>query len=445
MSDAQGGGVLCLGPFLAGKVRQLKSSAHLWIVTIPWTNFEMATSQREQPSVERALEQIADIEVEEEGESDPLEGLGNQEIAKIYHQLSPEDRQLFRQFKAFHKLHYDLYGHDAPSYQLTRGIVQNMFPGIPAHDTEVIAQARAEILAAERVKELCKQLGLAVPVELQQPQPRKEAPEYPPPPPPLRFPSQQEKQRQQEQQQAVPQPGISEGEDVKPDIKPPRRLATTFLGKPGLLRMIGTGDDDHIITKVVPGTDPMQDFEEDDPTDVIVIEHETDESDVDDLSEVSMVSAEAMSGGELQGLLANLAAAQQKTAEAIDALAARTSEMSTEQVGEAAATVVTEVGHIKGLHEITQAFDKSEIALVLAVGVRKLHEYQCLKGQRKEEDILPYSQLEKRFGVNRRTIVECSQGYKYRYPKGVPTKVQFTLTKPEREEEEATTSTAKPT
>ena len=223
-------------------------------------------------------------------------------------------------------------------------------------------------------------------------------------------------------------------------------MATTFLGQPGLLRMIGAGDDDHIITKVVPGTDPMQDFDEDDPANTIVIEHETDESDVDDLSEVSMMSADAMSGGELQSLLANLAAAQQKTAEAIDALAARTSEMSTEQVGDAAAAVVTEVGHIKGLQEITKAFDKNEIAMVLAVGVRKLHEYQCLKGQWKEEDILPYSQLEKRFGVNRRTIIECSQGYKYRYPKGVPTKVQFSLTKPEREEEgQAATSTAKPT
>ena len=145
----------------------------------------------------------------------------------------------------------------------------------------------------------------------------------------MRFPSQQEKQ-QQEQLQATPQPGISE-EDVKPDVKPPRRLATTYLGKPGLLRMIGAGDDDHIITKVVPGTDPMQDFDEDDLANVIVIEHETDESDVDDLSQVSMTSADAMSSGELQSLLANLAAAQQKTAEAIDELAARTSEMSTEQ------------------------------------------------------------------------------------------------------------------
>ena len=355
------------GSILAGKARQLKSSALLWITTILWTDIEMATPQRteEEPSVERALEQIADIEVEAEGEGDPLEGLGNQQIAEIYHQLSPEDRQLFRQFKAFHKLHYDLYGHDAPSHQLARGIIQKMFSGIPAHDAEVIAKARAEILAAERIKELCKQLGLAVPTELQQLRPREEAPEYPPPPPPLRFPSQQEKQ--QEQLQAAPQPGTSE-EDVKPDVKPPRRLATTYLGKPGLLRMIGVGDDDHIITKVVPGTDPMQDFDEDDPTNVIVIEHETDESDVDDLSEVSMASADAMSSGELQGLLANLAAAQQKTAEAIDALAARTGEMSTEQVGDAAVAVVTEIGHIKGLHEITKAFDKSEVGLILAVG-----------------------------------------------------------------------------
>ena len=86
------------GSILAGKARQLKSSALLWIATILWTDIEMATSQRteeEQPSVERALEQIADIEVEAEGEGDPLEGLGNQQIAEIYHQLSPEDRQLF--------------------------------------------------------------------------------------------------------------------------------------------------------------------------------------------------------------------------------------------------------------------------------------------------------------------------------------------------------------
>ena len=56
--------------------------------------------------------------------------------------------------------------------------------------------------------------------------------------------------------------------------------------------MIGSGDEDHIITRVVPGMDPMQDFEDDDPSQFIIINHDTDaSSDVDDLSEVSMASA----------------------------------------------------------------------------------------------------------------------------------------------------------
>ena len=77
----------------------------------------MATSKQvePEPSVESAVQRITGIEVEGEGKGDPLEGLGNKQIAEIYHKLSPEDRQLFRQFKSFHKLHYDLYGHDAPT------------------------------------------------------------------------------------------------------------------------------------------------------------------------------------------------------------------------------------------------------------------------------------------------------------------------------------------
>ena len=56
--------------------------------------------------------------------------------------------------------------------------------------------------------------------------------------------------------------------------------------------MLGSGNEDHIITRVVPGTDPMQDFDVDDPPQTIIIDHDTDaSSDVDDLSEVSMASA----------------------------------------------------------------------------------------------------------------------------------------------------------
>ena len=177
-------------------------------------------------------------------------------------------------------------------------------------------------------------------------------------------------------------------------------MATSYLGRPGLLRMVGAGDEDHIIARVIPGTDPLQEFDEDDPEDVITIDHETDESDVYDLSEASMVSAEAMSKEELQGLLANVAASQQKAAKAMDALAACVGEMTTEQVDQVATTVVTKIGHVRGLHEITQAFDKAEIGIILATGVRKLHEYQCLKGKREEVDIIPYSQLQEKFGAN---------------------------------------------
>ena len=397
----------------------------------------MATSQPTEIPTEGEVdvnEAVKEILAEmEEEEQDPLEGLGNAQIAEIYHRMTPEDQRLFRQFKRFHKQYYETHGHDAPSHQLTRGIVQQMFPGLPSADADTIAKARAELLAAERLKELCKQLGLAVPTQLQQYPAPQEAPEYPPPPQPPRFLSRQDKERAAQQQ------SVEEAE-VKPDVKP-RRLATSYLGPPGLLRMIGSGDEEHIITRVVPGTDPMQDFEEDDPSQFIVIDEDTDaSSDVDDLSEVSMASAGGIGKQEFQGLLSDIAAQHQRMAASLDALASRVEDMSVEQVEEAAVRVVSESGHIRGLEEITGVFDKSEVALILACGVRRYQEYQALKGKREDKDIISYRQLQKKFGTNKRTLMEVIQGYKYRYPGGVSTKVPFAPTKSEEGEEAPATS-----
>ena len=97
--------------------------------------------------VDEAVKQIlAEMEAEEQ---DPLEGMGNAQVTEIYHRMKPEDQRLFRQFKRFHKHYYETHGHDAPSHQLTHGIVQQMFPGLPSIDAETIAKARAELLAAE--------------------------------------------------------------------------------------------------------------------------------------------------------------------------------------------------------------------------------------------------------------------------------------------------------
>ena len=397
------------------------------------TSHPVETPVESDVDVDEAVKQIlAEMEAEEQ---DPLEGMGNAQVAEIYHRMTPEDQRLFRQFKRFHKRYYETHGHDAPSHQLTRGIVQHMFPGLPSADAETIAKARAELLAAERIKELCKQLGLAIPTQLQTYPPRPEAAEYPPPPEPPRFLSRQEKERAAQQQ-------ASEEADVKPDIKP-RRLATTYLGPPGLLRMVGTGDEEHIITRVIPGTDPLQDFEEDDPSQLIVIDDDTDDSsDADDLSEVSMVSAGGIGKQEFQALLSDVAAQHQRMAASLDALASRVEDMSVGQVEEAAVRVVSESGHVRGLTEITNVFDKSEVALILACGVRRYQEYQALKGKREDKDIISYRQLQKKFGTNKRTLMEVVQGYKYRYPGGVSTKVPFTTKPEEGEEAPATSQTA---
>ena len=263
------------------------------------TSHPFETPVESDVDIDEAVKHIL-AEMEVKGQ-DPLEGMGNAQIAEIYHRMKPEDQRLFRQFKRFHKRYYETHGHDAPSHQLTRGIVQQMFPGLPSADAETIAKARAELLAAERLKGLCKQLGLAVPTQLQAYPPPPEAPEYPPPPQPPRFMSRQEKERAAQQQSL-------EEVETKPDVKP-RRLATTYLGPPGLLRMIGSGDEEHIITRVIPGTDPLQDFEEDDPSQFIIIDDDTDESsDADDLSEVSMTSAGGIGKQEFQALLSDVAA-----------------------------------------------------------------------------------------------------------------------------------------
>ena len=101
-------------------------------------------------------------------------------------------------------------------------------------------------------------------------------------------------------------------------------------------------------------------------------------------------------------------------AASLDALASRVEDMSVEQVEEAAVRVVSESGHVQGLEEITEVFDKGEVALILACGVCRYQEYQALKRKWEDKDIISYRQLQKKFGTNKRMLIEVVQGYKYR-------------------------------
>ena len=125
---------------------------------IPTTTTEKkdvpATAEKE---IAEAIEEVLAQEVDPD--EDPLELLSHREIAEVYGKLNPDDQKLFRQFKQFHKQHQKLYGYDAQASHLSRGIVKEIFRGLPTRDAETIAKACAEILAVERVKALCKELG----------------------------------------------------------------------------------------------------------------------------------------------------------------------------------------------------------------------------------------------------------------------------------------------
>ena len=91
--------------------------------------------------------------------------------------------------------------------------------------------------------------------------------------------------------------------------------------------------------------------------------------------------------------------------------------MTLEQVDDTAVAVSSEISNVRGLSFITEAFDQEEIALILAVGVRHLQEWQVLTKKRKKGDVTSFARLQEIFGCNARMILECGEGKKYRYTK----------------------------
>ena len=170
-----------------------------------------------------------------------------------------------------------------------------MFSGIPAQDAEVIAAARAEILAVERLKDSLqatrtggthgvtakmKSGGTQVPSTSSTTT--------------ISLPAGRTVTATAAASTACPSTQYLRGGHQTRCKAHPDDSQLPIWEDQVSFALVGVGDEDHIITRVIPGTDPLQEFDEDDPADVITIDHETNESDVDDLSEVSMTSADTM-------------------------------------------------------------------------------------------------------------------------------------------------------
>ena len=426
----------------------------------------MATPQEEMTS----LEVVKLIEAETDEEGDILEELSNQDIKDIYQQLSHQDKKRFRQFRKFHRQYFGVYGEHLPSYHMARQVVKDLMPGLPSASADVIAEKRAELLAEDRLRELCRRHGFKFPErEMRMEAPREEAVEDPT----YRFPSVQDEYHaglttttKEEIRQLLgaellehePVPAVTQVTDPRPersissviktepgeDVKP--TMQTTVLSQKRLLQWQGTGDEELIITRVTKGNDPLATYYNDVEATQEAIEIEETDTE-DDLSEVSMQSHGDISKAELKAALQGLTDSHRATANHLSALSTMVTGMTEEQVGETTASVATELGAVQGWQYITQSFDRAQIALVLAVGVRKVEEFEILKGRRAKNDVTPFLRLAKIFGSNTRTIQECNAGIKYRYTpqergpqREPPRRLQTTLV-----EETATQSTTDPT
>ena len=84
---------------------------------------------------------------------------------------------------------------------------------------------------------------------------------------------------------------------------------------------------------------------------------------------------------ELKAVLQGLTNSHQATANHLSTLSTMVMGMNEEQVDELAARLATELGAVQGWQHIGDSFDQAQIALLLAVVVRKIEEFEILKGR----------------------------------------------------------------
>ena len=383
----------------------------------------MASTVRPQEEMDTA-DVVKLIEAEEDTGEDIIEELSEEDIKQIYNDLSAEDKRHFRQFRRFHRQYFGVYGEHVPSYYMARQVITDLMPGLPAASADMIAAKRAQILAEDRLRVLCCIHGYKFPEkEMKAEAPRQEEEAEPL----YRFPSVQDEYRMglatatreeiqelvgepfmetepapDEQQQATKAPRrmvptvikTEPGEDVKP-----KRLRTEILGQKSLLQWEGMGDEEVVITTVQKGNDPLGWYFEDTAATQQIIEVEESDSE-DDLSVVSLRSEGDVNREELRGVLQGLAESHQQTATHLGTLSTMVTGMSEDTVGDVASQVASDMGAVKGWHHILGSFDRSQIALVLAVGVRCVEEFEILKGLRPKDDVTPFLCLAKILGSN---------------------------------------------
>ena len=115
--------------------------------------FEPLVEEGELPSIPTEEELIKYLELEYSG----------REVQAIVKKMDRVQKQEFREYEQYFLTHYRQTSNMKPLYVEVRNIVKEMCPSIPGQMQDVVVEARAQLLAEVKLKELCEELGVPAP------------------------------------------------------------------------------------------------------------------------------------------------------------------------------------------------------------------------------------------------------------------------------------------
>ena len=240
-------------------------------------------------------EEVFILHEDEEPDTDPLGMLSDTEAVAIYCRLSKPEQKVYGELIRHYRKQMYLHDTMVPTYKEVCSTMNKHFPMIPSKDGDHLANAQRWLLVEECMKVLCKDLRYAMPKRLmaEQSTAKDDLPR-----PTLRFeplgPEGSDEDLpegqtvHEDQSSEVCTSAITVKQEGDEDVKP--KLATSTHSAKYLRQMLG-GTDDCMVTRIRHGNDPYSEFVIDDSlTQEEIILSSEEESEVDDLDEVSLLS-----------------------------------------------------------------------------------------------------------------------------------------------------------
>ena len=297
---------------------------------------------------------------------------------------------------------------------------------------EAVVEARAQLQAEAKLKDICRQLNIPVPLtavsssvvlltesssgsESQVPK-ETTATQGNPKTAQAEMETAEATSSKGEPRQIMPMQVKSEG-----DVKPQPMLATQYLPDTMLKAMEGEGDESLQILRVFHGRDPLYDLTKDNKElkeafrliqeDLLPTEH--DEADADDLSVAMVDTYDVIDSKEARELLVKLADVKTKEAQILSDLAVvvNAEDLPPCQVGEITKSVLEHERVCPELKYITDEYDYQAARMILVAGHRMRQIYDFNMG--KAVKMLSIEKLAEKYTVNPTHLFKMLKGSKY--------------------------------